>query len=226
MFVSPAVADLHLQPTATDAIDQAATLASVINDFDGEARPQGPGYDVGADEFSSGPLPCLFCDDFNDDVLSPGWTYLKPAWSESGGSLRAAPAKKKAIGIATPFTGCITCSVESAVTLTGGTGNKVWMLGWYADKNNTMELLIKEESDRMILKQRAGGSVVRKQKAALTIAPNTPYVIRISYNGAQFTVLVNSNPVITLTPGAAVPSGTIGFQVANTTAAFDYIRVQ
>src|SRR4030095_3511160 len=30
---------------------------------------------------------CLFCDDFNDDVLSTGWTYIKPNWTESGGLL-------------------------------------------------------------------------------------------------------------------------------------------
>ncbi len=51
MFVAPASANLHLQGTATAAIDQAPFLAAVVDDFDGDARPQGPAYDIGADEF-------------------------------------------------------------------------------------------------------------------------------------------------------------------------------
>jgi hypothetical protein len=58
MFVNPAAADLHLLATATAAIDKAPTLAAVTNDFDGDARPQGTGYDIGADEFRpSSPPP-------------------------------------------------------------------------------------------------------------------------------------------------------------------------
>ena len=53
LFVNPAAGDLHLLSTATIAIDTAPALAAVTNDFDGDARPQGAGYDVGADEFVS-----------------------------------------------------------------------------------------------------------------------------------------------------------------------------
>lgn len=226
MFANPSAADLHLLVTATAAIDQAPSLPSVANDFDGEARPQGAGYDIGADEISSGPPPCLFCDDFNDGVLDPNWTYEKPAWIESGGSLQGTPPKKKAVAIATPFAGCINCSIETSVSITGGAGNKVWILGWTADKNNRMELLMKEEQDKIVLKQIAGGQVVAKQKGAAALVPGTPAVIRVVYDGTQFTVLLEGNPVLTLAPSATPPSGTIGFQVANTTAAFDYIQVQ
>ncbi len=51
MFVNPAAGDLHLLSTATAAIDKAPALSAVTDDFDGETRPQGGGYDVGADEF-------------------------------------------------------------------------------------------------------------------------------------------------------------------------------
>jgi hypothetical protein len=58
MFVNAAAADLHLLATAAAAIDKAPALAAVTNDFDGDARPQGAGYDIGADEFrSSSPPP-------------------------------------------------------------------------------------------------------------------------------------------------------------------------
>src|SRR6185436_12202661 len=53
MFVNAAVADLHLLPSAINAIDKASTLSTVTNDFDGERRPRGAGFDIGADEFSS-----------------------------------------------------------------------------------------------------------------------------------------------------------------------------
>jgi hypothetical protein len=54
-FVDAAAGDLHLVATATDAIDQAATLADVTDDFDGDARPIGPAPDVGADEYGVPP---------------------------------------------------------------------------------------------------------------------------------------------------------------------------
>jgi hypothetical protein len=50
-FVNAAAADLHLLPAATAAIDQAAPLAAVPDDYDGAARPIGPAPDIGADEF-------------------------------------------------------------------------------------------------------------------------------------------------------------------------------
>ena len=59
MFVNPAAGDLHLLPSATNAIDQAPTLTTVTNDFDGEARPRGARSDVGADEFSTNAPPRL-----------------------------------------------------------------------------------------------------------------------------------------------------------------------
>jgi len=50
MFVNAASGDLHLSASALGAIDQGATLANVTDDWDGELRPQGNAYDIGADE--------------------------------------------------------------------------------------------------------------------------------------------------------------------------------
>ncbi|HUW84766.1 MAG TPA: hypothetical protein VMZ31_18440 [Phycisphaerae bacterium] len=55
-FVDAANADLHLTDLATDAIEQADTLADVTEDIDGDARPVGLGPDFGADEY----IPELF----------------------------------------------------------------------------------------------------------------------------------------------------------------------
>jgi hypothetical protein len=54
-FADTASGDLHLQPSATAAIDQAAPLAGVADDFDGDWRPIGPAPDVGADEYGEPP---------------------------------------------------------------------------------------------------------------------------------------------------------------------------
>ena len=49
-FVNPAIADLHLTPAATQAIDLGVYLPLVLTDWDGETRPAGAGSDIGADE--------------------------------------------------------------------------------------------------------------------------------------------------------------------------------
>jgi hypothetical protein len=50
-FVYAAGGDLHLLATATAAIDQAAALAQVGDDYDGQTRPEGEAPDIGADEY-------------------------------------------------------------------------------------------------------------------------------------------------------------------------------
>jgi hypothetical protein len=57
MFVNPATADLHLQATATNAIDKASMSGTATNDFDGDPRPKGAGSDIGADEFTTNAPP-------------------------------------------------------------------------------------------------------------------------------------------------------------------------
>ncbi len=54
-FVDPAAHDLHLVSTASDAIDHAAPLPQVSDDFDGDPRPIGAAPDVGADEYGVPP---------------------------------------------------------------------------------------------------------------------------------------------------------------------------
>jgi hypothetical protein len=59
LFAHPAVADLHLLASATNAIDKGLTLSTVTNDFDGERRPRGATSDIGADEFTTNAPPQL-----------------------------------------------------------------------------------------------------------------------------------------------------------------------
>lgn len=171
---------------------------------------------------------CLYCDDFNDGNLDPNWTYIKQSWSESNGTLNGTPTGRVAIAIASPiYPGCQTCSMEASMRSAGGAFNKVWMLGWYVDKKNSMELLMKEESDRWVLKQRVNGSIVTKAKGIKTINPNTDYAVRITFDGISFKVFVDDfvTPLFTLTPQVNVPAGTVGFKVKNTIGSFDYVTV-
>jgi len=49
LFVNPASGDFHLRQ-GSPAIDAGIALAEVTNDFDGNVRPQGAGYDIGTYE--------------------------------------------------------------------------------------------------------------------------------------------------------------------------------
>ncbi len=59
-FVNPAQEDFHLQSTSP-AFDAGATISGVIGDYDGNYRPQGSRFDIGAYEYGGGstlvPLP-------------------------------------------------------------------------------------------------------------------------------------------------------------------------
>jgi len=59
LFVNAAGADFHLQENSP-AIDTGSPTDAPSDDFEGQARPSGAGYDIGADEWlSSGPTPTL-----------------------------------------------------------------------------------------------------------------------------------------------------------------------
>jgi hypothetical protein len=169
-------------------------------------------------------VTCIFCDDFEDGVLDPNWTYIKPGWNETGGALVGTPSGRKAIALATPiFAGCANCSVEAVMRTAGGTGNRVWLLAWYQNKKQTVEVMMKEETDRWVVKQKSG-VVVAKGKAQSTILPNTDYLVRIIYNGSQFQLFIDNMLLLTLPSGTAA-NGTVGFQSKATIGTFGSITV-
>lgn len=172
-----------------------------------------------------GPV-CTYCDDFEDGVLASDWTYLKPAWSESGGNL-VATATRKAIAIASPaFAGCgANCTVQAEMMSSGGPGNAVWMLAWYTDKHNALEVMMKEGSDKILMKQKSAGILVAKAKASIPLLPNVSYDVKVTYDGITFTLFVNGNPLLSM-PAAGSANGTVGFQAKNTVARFGSIRVE
>jgi len=58
MFVNPSGADFHLQE-GSPAIDNGSAVDAPSDDFDGNPRPQGAGYDIGCYEFIPTPSPCF-----------------------------------------------------------------------------------------------------------------------------------------------------------------------
>lgn len=50
-FTDPTAGDLHLVATNTNVVDNGRAVTGLTDDFDGDTRPQGPGVDVGADEW-------------------------------------------------------------------------------------------------------------------------------------------------------------------------------
>jgi uncharacterized delta-60 repeat protein len=182
--------------------------------------------DFAVARYEGDPAPqCLYCDDFQDGVLAPDWAYIKPTWNEANGNLIGTPSTKKAEATANPaFGGCIQCTVKATMSTAGGSSNKVWLLAWYQDKKNGVEILMKEENDKWVLKQRSGGQVVTKVNAAAVIQPNVFYDVEVSFDGTDFTLKVDGITLATATAGSA-PIGTVGFRVKSTVGSFASISV-
>jgi Putative Ig domain len=202
--------------SGTPTTVQSSTFQITATDSSGCAGSRSYTIDINA--------TCLFCDDFEDGV-QPSWLITKPDFTETVGSYVGTPAGNKAEVIASPvFPGCSVCSVEVIMRTAGGAFNKVWLVVFYIDKNNLIELLMKEESDRWVIKQRINKTVVAKAKGILTIDPNVDYAATIFYDGTTVTVTIDGSPLITMTP-VGTPNGTVGFRVKNTTGSFNSIVV-
>ena len=51
MFVSPGTGDLRLKAATAGVVDAGQAVAGLVDDLEGQARPRGAGFDVGADEY-------------------------------------------------------------------------------------------------------------------------------------------------------------------------------
>lgn len=178
-----------------------------------------------SDFFSVRFASCLFCDDFEDSVLDPNWDYAKPQWNEANGVLVGIPDTKKAQAIASPaYAGCTACVFAAKIASDGGDSDKVSLFAWYTDKKNTVEVLIKQSSGKVILRQKVNGTTTGKSKASVSLSPGVQSEVVVAYDGTQFRLTIDGTLLATLT-ASGTPFGTAGFQVKNTTGTFGDIVV-
>jgi plastocyanin len=165
----------------------------------------------------------LFIDDFEDGNVMD-WTFVKGNWSVVGGSL-VGTHDRKATGLA-PYQMSGFVSVEALMKTNGGAGTRTSLIGWFADKRNLVELLMKEEEDRWVLKQRIGGKVISKGKGIQTILPNTDYRTRVTYDQTSnsFQVFIDGTMLFQIN-AASPPPGAPGVRVKSTTSTFGEILV-
>lgn len=168
--------------------------------------------------------PCLYCLDFQ--YFNESWTVLKPSWHVSDGSMIGSSNLAKAITLARPaFAGCSTCTISTTMKTEGGAGNALYLLGWYENNRNTIELIMKEETGKLILRQHVNGTIVASASAQFDIQPNVFYNVEITNNGTDLDLKVDGVSILTLRPVGSL-FGTVGFKVKNTNGYFGSLVVK
>lgn len=161
----------------------------------------------------------LYIENF-EDGRADGWIFQGGFWPIVAGKLtRTTDRKNSAFA---PFTLCTTCTVEGVLQTSGGQGNRVSLIGWYVDKKNLVELMMKEGENKWILKERVGGKSVAKASISQTIDPNTNYRATITYDGSNFLVYIDGILILTV-PAPPPTPGTIGVRIKAGTGRFDEI---
>lgn len=164
-------------------------------------------------------VTALFVENFEDGSAN-GWIFQGAFWNIVAGKLiRTSDRKSSAFA---PFTICTNCTVEGVLQTSGGQGNRASLIGWYVDKKNLVELMMKESENKWILKERVGGKSVAKDSFQQTIDPNTPYRATITYDGTNFLVYIDGNLILTV-PAPPPAPGTIGFRIKAGKGTFDEI---
>jgi hypothetical protein len=91
LFVNGAAGDLHLASSASQAIDKGISLAAGLceDDFDGDLRPIGPAWDIGADEYGI-PAPAAVTDlRLTNVTLFAGSLTGRLRWTAPAGAMVA-----------------------------------------------------------------------------------------------------------------------------------------
>jgi hypothetical protein len=86
-FVNAATGDLHLKSSATAAIDQVSLPNGVIDDLDGQIRPNGSAADIGADEFYTSAPAAVRNLHLENEQLSGEELQFSLTWTESSGTV-------------------------------------------------------------------------------------------------------------------------------------------
>lgn len=172
-----------------------------------------------------------FFDHFDDDVLSPSWSYVNPQfWSESNSFLEAdvLGMNEEAQTIATPaFDGCVECTISARLGVDAFALGEVTLFGWFIDADNHIGLTMNEFTNEWKLFQVVGGVEVQSATTdGEPILASTLYDVEVTFDGNELLASVDGDLLLSLPPWmGASPEGTVGFHAAGTIAVFDLIGV-
>src|SRR5262249_43494495 len=133
-----------------------------FSDLSGWPRIVSSNPDRGAYESDGNPFfpSVIFSDKFDNGALDQNYNYEKGTWVEDTDSLIGGSPGKAAMFFPDSAT-CITCKVHFRVKTSGRESAtatpKIVVVLWYADNNNYLDLLIKPEVNKAILRQRVNG---------------------------------------------------------------------
>lgn len=165
----------------------------------------------------------LFSALFDDGSLDPNWTF-GPGWSEANGNLIGTNSKKTR-AIASPiFAGCSQCSLAAPMQTSGGIGSKISLLAWYVDKGNLLEIMMREDADKWVIKLKLDAETLIKEKILAPILLHVDYQWFAMYDGSRILLFLDGTLSMTLFPSSP-PQGTFGFQVKGGTGSFGEITV-
>ncbi|HSE43368.1 MAG TPA: hypothetical protein VLH08_21590 [Acidobacteriota bacterium] len=176
--------------------------------------------DRGAFESAGNPfLPIVsFNDRFDNGAIDQSYTYLKGTWIEDAESLLG-NSQRKASMFFPDSVSCITCNVHFRVKSSGveyaGVSPKMWVVLWYTDNKNYIDLLIKPESNKAILRQRVNGVIARKDKVDIVLEPFGGYSFDLEKSGSLLN-LRKEDGTLTSIPLMGNFSGKFGFQAKGT----------
>jgi hypothetical protein len=171
-------------------------------------------------------VPCIYYNDFNDTIQQ--WIEEKPTISQPGdGYLHLAPLMNKAIAVAdSSFAGASTGTYTYVVQFSGGINAKNWLYITRNDRKDALEILIKAEQGRLVIKDRLG-KALGKAKASFAFASNTNYTIEVFYDGSNVDVNIDGTPVIVdFALSRSLPSANIGAAAKNNLLLIDSVCFQ
>jgi hypothetical protein len=137
LFVDALGGDLHLRSTATAAIDKGVSVGGVVTDVDGQNRPSGPAYDIGADEVaSSTPDPGVSVDVvlYTRDATAINGAWRTETDATAAGGLRLHHRNAGRTKVTTPLASPVDF-VDVPFTAEAGRGYRLWIRG-RADRND------------------------------------------------------------------------------------------
>jgi hypothetical protein len=135
---------------------------------------------------------------------------------------------KKGDALSPDFGKCSECTMEADIRIDSQDA-RVSLLAWFEDKRNLVEVRLMEDKNRVLVRHRAGGGTVAKQKALMPIETGINYNIRVYFDGYDIQVYIDDVLVILISANN-IPNGNVGFRLKSVnglpvSAAVEQVRV-